>query len=372
MIRDVLTWWSRQMLDLVPARFARPDPSAVGALLVEPSVSGQGARLLRRRGTEEALLGEFPLRPLQPIDGLADDIAPSPVPASLDPEDVAVLHAALASTDVGSAGGIVLLRLPPGSALQRDVTLPLAAEAGLERVLAYEMDRLTPFAAADVFFAWSVLRRDREAGRLSLRLSLVPRPPLLPLLDALRAAGASPQAIEIPAAGGRPRLRIPLAHERSASARRERRLLVVAAAGCAALALLAILLPFVLQAAASARLDRRIAALQPRVAAAQALHRRIAGSSAGADLVLAERRRLGDTLAVLAAMTRVLPDDSYLSDLTLRQGQLTISGQSPGAAKLIPAISADPAFSAPAFSAPVTRIEGQNTDLFSIRAGVAR
>ena len=65
-----------------------------------------------------------------------------------------------------------------------------------------------------------------------------------------------------------------------------------------------------------------------------------------------------------------MPDDSYLSDLTLRQGVLTISGQSPGAAKLIPAISSDPAFSAPAFAAPVTRIEGQNTDLFSIRAGV--
>jgi hypothetical protein len=39
--------------------------------------------------------------------------------------------------------------------------------------------------------------------------------------------------------------------------------------------------------------------------------------------------------------------------------------------KLIPALSAEPAFVAPAFSAPVTRIESNNSDLFSIRAGVA-
>lgn len=357
MIRDVLSWWSRQMLDLVPAYFARPDPSAAGALLVEPL--GGGARLLRRRGGEETLLDTIALRRSQPGD-------------PLDPADAASLQAALvaAGTDAGSR--LVLLRLPPGAALQRDVTLPLAAEAGLDRVLAYEMDRLTPFTADDVFFAWEVLRRDREAGRLMLRLSLVPRAPLLPLLAALRDAGVDAQAIEIPGRPGGGRLRIPLAHMRPASARRERRLLLSAAAGCAALALLAILLPFVLQAVASSRLDGRIALLQPRVRVVQALQHRIAGSSAGSDLVAAERRRLGDALQVLASVTRVLPDDSYLSDLTLRQGQLTISGQSPGAAKLIPVISADPAFSAPAFSAPVTRIEGQNTDLFSIRAGVAR
>ncbi len=370
MIPDVLTWWSRQMLDLVPARFARPDPSSMGALLVEPFPAGEGARLLRRQGSEEAVLGEFMLRRVRRDDILADDVAPD-APAPLDPDDVGTLATALSTAQASGTGGIVLLRLAPGAALQRDVTLPLAAEAGLDRVLTYEMDRLTPFAAADVFFAWRVLRRDREAGRLSLRLSLVPRPPLLPLLEALRQAGAGPQAIEIPAAPGRARLRIPLAHERSASARRERRLLALASGCCVVLALLALLLPFVLQSVASARLDRRIAALQPRVAMAQALHRRIAGSSAGAELVETERRRLGDTLGVIAAVTRVLPDDSYLSDLTLRQGQLTISGQSAAAAKLIPVISADPAFSAPAFAAPVTRIEGQNTDLFSIRAGVA-
>ena len=359
------------MLDLVPARFARPDPSVVGAILVEPLAGWDGVRVLRRHAGRETSLGQVTLTH-------AAGFGP-------DPDKAAGLRALLDAAGAGGTG-IVLLRLPPGSALQRDVTLPLGAEAALERVLTYEMDRLTPFAAADVFFAWTVLRRDREAGRLRLLLSLIPKAPLLPMLEACRAAGAGPRAIEIElppeaqatngqgsggqGAGGR--LSIPLAHERPAAAMRERRMLALAGSGCAALAVAAVLLPFVLQAVASSRLDRDIAALRPRVDAVQALHRRLAGGSAGADLVEGERRRLGDPLQVIAAVTRVLPDDSFLTDLTLRQGQLTISGQSPAAARLIPAISADPNFTAPAFSAPVTRIEGQNTDLFSIRAGVAR
>ena len=40
-----------------------------------------------------------------------------------------------------------VLRLPPGLVLERQVTLPLAAEQGLDRVVRYEMDRFTPFAA---------------------------------------------------------------------------------------------------------------------------------------------------------------------------------------------------------------------------------
>ncbi len=342
MMRDALTWWTSQMLDLVPAQLARPDPATAGALLVEPLPGG--SRLLRRRGADETPIGVFAL-----------------------PADEDAFAAALASQSADSPGSPVLLRLAPEAALRRDVVLPLAAEAGLDRVLGYEMDRLTPFSADETFFSWTVLRRDREAGRLHLRLSMVLRRPLLPLLEALRAASTPARAIEIP-----PGLLIPLARSPSASASRTRRLLALSGVGCAVLALLAVVLPFALQAVAAARIDRRIDAVQPRVAEVQALQRRLAGSAAGADLVIAERNRLGNTLAVLAALTRVLPDDTYLSDLTLRQGQLTVSGQSPQASKLIPAISADPAFSAPAFSAPVTRIEGQNTDLFSIRTGLAR
>jgi len=92
---------------------------------------------------------------------------------------------------------------------------------------------------------------------------------------------------------------------------------------------------------------------------------------AGADVLTAERARIGDVLQVLAAVTDIVPDDSWLTELSLHQGKLGISGQSPAAARLIPALAADPAFRNPAFAAPVTRAPDGHADLFVIRAELA-
>ena len=43
------------------------------------------------------------------------------------------------------------------------MTLPLAAERDPERVLGYEMERLTPFGAEEVFWAFAVQLRDKAA-----------------------------------------------------------------------------------------------------------------------------------------------------------------------------------------------------------------
>ncbi|TLU71414.1 PilN domain-containing protein [Lichenicoccus roseus] len=341
MISEVLSWYAQQMRGLVPARLAAADPADVNALLVTPRPGQEPPTSLAvslRRNDQETLLGMHQ----------AGDTTLQRLRAE---------HPA----------AVLLLRLSQDALLVRDVSLPIAAEAEYERVLGYEMDRLTPFSAADVFWTAHVLRRNRAAGRLDLRLHLVPRAWVAGPLALMQEAGLRPAAIE---AAGIPPLRIALAHD-TRHGSRERLKLRVAAGACAVLAVLAIALPFVLQSAASARVERRITALQPQVAQVQALRRTLLAGSAGADAIAAARRRLGDPLQLMASLTRVLPDDTYLSDLALRAGILTLTGQSASAVRLIPALSADPAFAAPAFSAPVTRIEASNTDLFSIRARVA-
>ena len=345
MIKEFLSWWMRQLLDLVPDRFARRDPALSNAILAAPDGSEDepGAiRLSLRRSGQEQEIGRH--APGQAV-----------LPRLLRE------HPDLA----------LLLRLPPDSLLSRDVSLPLAAESGFEQVLHYEMDRLTPFAAADVFWSARLLRRNKESGRIDLRLSLVPRAWLAAPLDTLQAAGGRLAAIEVRGPGLGPPLRIAIAHERSRGRIVQRRLLGAGAAVCAVLALVATVLPFVRQSAAQAAVEHRIAALQPQVRQVEALRARIRSGTAGMDAIATARTRLGDPLGLLAALTRVLPDDTYLTDLTLRDGIITVTGQSSGAVKLIPALSADPAFVAPAFSAPVTRIESNNSDLFSIRAGTA-
>ncbi len=58
-----------------------------------------------------------------------------------------------------------VLRLS-GAVLERDVTLPSQVEADVARVLTYDMGRLAPFDAADLFWDWRhhSPRRDPQAG----------------------------------------------------------------------------------------------------------------------------------------------------------------------------------------------------------------
>ena len=53
-------------------------------------------------------------------------------------------------------------------ALVRRVTMPAATEENLRQVLGFEMDRLTPFRADDVYFDYRVVSRDAAAGQLAI------------------------------------------------------------------------------------------------------------------------------------------------------------------------------------------------------------
>lgn len=332
MIRAFAQWWMQQMAALLP--HAWRGGAAADALVLR--AGPDGLALLRRRHGQERSLGR--LAPDADAAALAR-LLPRRRPARLVLRTDAVL-------------------------LERDVTLPLVAEPALARVLHYEMDRLTPFHGDDLFWDFAPLRRDPAQGRLYLRLWLLPRAALQPLLESLARRHLVPDLLEAAAPGGAMR-----AIRLHRPAPRQRAALRLAAALCGSLALLAAALPFLAQSLAAARVEARIAALRRPLAAAEALRRQ---ESAGTDVLAAERARLGDALAALAAVTAALPDDSFLTEFALRQRQLRLGGQSRAAAALIPRLAADRQFRNPAFAAPVTRSDTGGADLFTITAELAR
>jgi general secretion pathway protein L len=212
--------------------------------------------------------------------------------------------------------------------------------------------------------------RDSAHGRLLVRLSLVPRATLSVVMEALSARGLSPSLLAAASAGNAGLRVIPLgggAHRRSGW---QARAVPVLAIACAALALLAVALPFLHQELALRSVEAEIAALQPAVDEVQALRRRLVGDAD--DGIAAERAQSADPLQVLAATTDALPDDAYLVDLALKDGKLSLNGQAGSAAPLLAALAAHPAFKDPRFGAPVTTVQGDTAQVFSILADVQR
>jgi general secretion pathway protein L len=337
---EFLTWWRTHLLELVPERVRRSLGQNARALVVDAATPGM-LTLFRRRGGEETKAAQF----------------------RTDESGLPALRAAIAGRQAAEP---VLLRLPPQVVLERAVSLPLAAERDPERVLGYDMERLTPFATDEVYWGYTVQSRDKARGRLMVNLSLVTRASVRELIDTLTDCGARPSLLEAQTPNGPRRIRLQHEVPQGGIGRLTPRAMAMVLAGLAALAIIS---PFLRQSLQMSEAQDTLDRLAPQMAQVDQLRSRILGAGAGSGAVAAETRRLGDMMEALAAVTEILPDDSYLSEFDMRERKMTLTGASASAPKLISALSADPRIRNPAFTAPVTSENGK--DSFTIRADLA-
>ena len=342
MIAAFLAWWFGQLAELLPSWLRRSTPANADALVITPREPLDQTRTVavgvRRNGIQQPL-GEFALA--------APELRQMPRSPNRPP----------------------VLRVTKADVLEKTLNVPIAAQGDLNQVLAFEMDRETPFTPDEVYWVYNVESVDRQRGRLAVRLLLMPKASINHLLSALAQAGIVPRWAEI-ADGGAASPVLPLNGGRGRPQQPSRRLVWAAAICCAVLAVAVIATPFARQSITLAALDREIALGRSTAAQAENIKRETDRLMRSADLVKSELRKVGRPLEILAAATRLLPDDTYLMELELRQRKLTLSGRSAGAARLIGALAADGTFRNPTFAAPVTRIEALKVEVFTIVAEI--
>jgi general secretion pathway protein L len=325
MLADFFAWWSARIAELLPASLINaakvPDGIVIDADRTDTVTAWQ-----RRKGREE------------PIGlGMAARLA---------------------------ARTTVLLRPAADMVLVKRYAVPTAPRNDLDQMLRHDLARITPFPANALFWRWDGRPKPGDRTRTDVVLTMVPKSALAAALDGLAAADIAPRFLEIDS-GGQPRL-LPLAENAAAQSR----LLPALSCLCGGLAVVAVVLPFLLQALALHITNADIAALQPAVAQVEALRRGLNDGNAGREVLIREQEHSADVLQVLATLTRILPDDSFLTDFALRDRHFTISGRSASAPRLITGLSAEPSIGDAAFAAPVTRIEGATADVFTIGAEV--
>jgi general secretion pathway protein L len=325
MLAEFFAWWSARIAELLPASLINA-ASVPDGIVIDVDRNDTATIVQRRKGREE------------PIgSGMAARLA---------------------------AGRTVLLRPAADMVLQKRYTVPTAPRNDLDQMLRHDLARITPFPAHALFWRWDGRPAPGDRTRTEVVLTMVPKAALAATLEKLAAVGIEPRFLEI-ASGGQRRL-LPLAENAAA----QTRLLPALIWLCGGLATVALILPFLLQALALHGTNAEIAALQPAMAQVEALRRGLNDGNAGREVLAREQEHTADVLQVLATLTRILPDDSFLTDFALRDRHFTISGRSASAPGLITGLSAEPAIRDAAFAAPVTRIEGATADVFTIAAEV--
>jgi general secretion pathway protein L len=265
----------------------------------------------------------------------------------------------------------VCLRLPASAALRNTITLPLAAEANLREVVSYELDRLTPFRAQDVHFAPRVVSREIATHRLRIELTIMSRDAVNAALAAARGLGFAPDRVEI-GGGDSTRPPSPLVIEDDAPPARRlgRGLNVALGAAVLVLAAIAVYIPYQTSEVRTALLESQLAEVRKKSIELKRVTDEIAALREDGGFLVDRKRRAPNVSEILAAITKVMPDETWLVEFQLAAAELQLAGFSASASDLIGYLEHTPIFRNTAFRSPVTQDPASQRERFHIAARV--
>jgi general secretion pathway protein L len=261
-----------------------------------------------------------------------------------------------------------VLRFPASQALTRVLALPLAAEKNLRQVAGFEMDRLTPFTAAQVYYDAAVLERQPESRRLRVELTALPRAAVEPVLAQLRQQGLPPDALDV--AGGRSNLNLLPPEQRPRRGLWGQRWRAATIVASLLLVAAAIALPIwqqrTLVIGAIARVD------QAQKAANQALDLReqLDKILETSRMLARKKQSIPARVDLLQELTVILPDDTWVERLQIKGDSVQIIGQSGKASALIGIVESSKLFSGAGFTSPVTTDPRTGKERFVLSARI--
>lgn len=267
-------------------------------------------------------------------------------------------------------GSHVEVGLRSDQVLLRPVAFPKQASDFLGGMIRAQIDRLTPWTAEEAVFGWSV-PQPAAGERIALTLAATSRSLVQPLIALAGTLDAKSVAGVIEAATGDTTETIKV-FEQGLHGSLSRRidvprllrhaLLAMAVATVATLGITGYLGSVV--AADQQSVQRLIAERR----ASLRLNRQGGGS---AENLLARRKQTTPaTVMVLEAISRVLPDATYVTELRIEGDKIQVVGMTQDAPSLIRLMEQSPQFTRATFFAPTTRAQNEPGERFHIEAHI--
>lgn len=243
------------------------------------------------------------------------------------------------------------IRLSNQLGLRRLIDLPLAAKADLAELLYYEIDRLTPFNADDIYFSWRVIETDKARQQIKVELVTIPRNTIDCALSIAKVHRLSIARIEVEGAEEHDFL-----HRVQAIAKRS--LLQIGLPYIAALACLVLLavasLTILRQQKDIEHLANEVTSARSQADEHSAARKQYEQLAETVRLVESRKEGTPTMTEILAELTQLIPDQAYLIQLVIHHDTIQLYGFAERASALITLLEQSPIFAAPRFDSPVT------------------
>ena len=346
-LTDLWRWWIDELAGILP----RGVRSATRPSMERLYLQANGSEVIVSQGTSETMqeIGCYPLSE-----------------ESLTQDQLQALE------ELAERSREVVVYLPESKILTKTLTLPLVAESNLREVLGFEMDRQTPFSLDQVYYDFILGKRDSKSSTLSVDLVVTPRTYLDDLLSKLNDIGFKPHKVTFvdkKSSDARPVNLLPVDARQQ---QQDSAGLLNLVLGLLALALFSatIALPLMNKFQLIDRLETRIESATRKAEVIQRLNEEVEQLSTGSDFLVKKKQLTPLTLEIIDELTRILPDDTWINQLTIKGTEIQIQGFSTAAATLIPLIESSDRLHNPRFRSSVTTAQNSDSERFHLSAEV--
>jgi general secretion pathway protein L len=351
-VKKFFYWWLGELEFLVPEKVRLWVFEKRGFIVVRP----EGTRLLLSFSIDGKT------QPLATLESNASGIAQ---------------YKTLLTQDERLAKAMLILRLTEQQAIQKELVLPLAAKENLSQVVAYELDRYTPFKPEQVYFAVKPMEGDPEPGQIRVMLVLTPRETLDALVEDLKAMGMSPQFVDYEATPNDLECRYDgynlLPEGTKENTVTAPRLIYAALIASVCLLLVAVLvLPVWFEYQTVNALQERIDVIEKDVTGVRAMQQEIDALIDETKLLIAEKNAAPAVVDMLNTLGLLMNDDTWLGYLQYSDGHLQIQGESTAASALIGVLEDSEIFANASFVSPVTQDTVNRLERFQITVDVTQ
>jgi general secretion pathway protein L len=269
-------------------------------------------------------------------------------------------------------GSRVDILLQPDHVMFRSLHFPRQAGDFLDGMIRAQIDRLTPWSANDAIFGWSAPTPTANE-RIELTFAATSKHKAQPLLQVASGLDAGTVTIFAETPVGDAPAKIKLFDQslqgaigRTMDVPRILRI-VLLSIGLAAAASLAV------AAYVGGTLEAEQQQLLRRISERRASLRLDpnAADASGLGLLAKRKQSTPSSVMVLEAISRVLPDNTYVTELRIEGDKIQVVGMTQDAPSLIRLMEQSPQFTRATFFAPTTRAENDPGERFHIEAHIA-
>lgn len=260
--------------------------------------------------------------------------------------------------------------IPAHAVLRKELTFPSAAEENLTQVLAYEMDRHTPFKADNVYYDYRVLQRDTENKTIRVELYVARREQVDRVLKLVDDRDLVLHGVDVADERGPMGVNLLPATRRAPLKNNRLRLNLL-------LGLVFVVLLYVVMwqslAVKERALDRyreRVSAVFQEASAVTELKTELETARDGATFLVQRRNDHPVLINVLRDLTRALPDDTWVQRLQVKEDKIIVNGQAPNATALINILEQVPCLASPSFPGSITQDPQTGKERFNIEVMV--